>query len=184
MTTIEELLTVRAVSPWLFFGEDTNGNGLLDAWENDGARQPPFDNEDGSLQLGLRDLLTVMGDGTLNVNTAPVQTLEALFRSLDSLSTDDAAGMARTIGTKRAGPDGVQGTEDDTPFGSTSEIAEVTGLGVYQQCRSAGSPLGVVSPAFTIDVHVAMEAERIDIHARGLVARQTNGLRLAYWRRE
>ena len=47
----DEFRLVRDVTDSLYFGEDRNGNGMLDIGEDD--------NGDGQLTLGLRDLLTV-----------------------------------------------------------------------------------------------------------------------------
>lgn len=57
--SLSELLKVRGVTPRLLFGEDGNGNGLLDPSENDGADSPPDDNADGRLDAGWTAYLTV-----------------------------------------------------------------------------------------------------------------------------
>lgn len=73
--SIDELLLVSGVTPWLLFGEDANRNGLLDPNENDGDLHPPFDNADGVLQRGWSAYLTVhsretnlQADGTARIN--------------------------------------------------------------------------------------------------------------------
>ncbi len=75
---VEELLLLHGVTPEVFFGEDSNGNGLLDPFEDDGAATRPLDNLDGVLQRGPWSLLTCVGDGRLNVNTAPAEVLATL----------------------------------------------------------------------------------------------------------
>ena len=59
LATRRELLLVRDIGEPVFFGEDLNLNGALDANENDGSRSPPDDNGDGLLQAGLASLTTV-----------------------------------------------------------------------------------------------------------------------------
>lgn len=59
LSSIEELLLVRGVTPGLLYGEDANWNGRLDPNEDDGDAQFPADNKDGRLDAGLRHLLTV-----------------------------------------------------------------------------------------------------------------------------
>lgn len=57
--TLEELLLVRDIDPWLLFGEDANRNGLLDPNENDGDASYPPDNSDGALDRGWMAYLTL-----------------------------------------------------------------------------------------------------------------------------
>lgn len=77
--TVRELLLVRDVTPDLFYGEDTNGNGLLDANEDDGNASQPEDDQDGQLRRGWFAYLTVYsyeknvdakGQKRLNINKA------------------------------------------------------------------------------------------------------------------
>lgn len=56
---LEELLQVRGITPELLYGEDQNGNGILDTEENDGNRRFPADNSDGVLQQGFSQYITV-----------------------------------------------------------------------------------------------------------------------------
>lgn len=75
LSSVRSLLGLPAMSPLLFFGEDWNEDGILQDNEDDGDKSPPADDHDGSLRTGLRALLTVHGDGRLNVNTASVEAL-------------------------------------------------------------------------------------------------------------
>ncbi|MHC4494617.1 MAG: type II secretion system minor pseudopilin [Planctomycetota bacterium] len=50
--TIRELLLVKDVTPELFYGEDTNFNGVLDYNERDSDATPPIDDGDTELDLG------------------------------------------------------------------------------------------------------------------------------------
>ena len=63
---IRELLQVRGVTIELLYGEDGNANGILDLQEDDGDHNPPRDNNDGRLQRGWSQWLTVQsGESTL-----------------------------------------------------------------------------------------------------------------------
>ncbi len=82
--TVRELLLVRGITPELFYGEDTNANGILDPNEDDGDASEPADNADGRLDRGWYAWLTaysyeknVSADGRqrLNLNTADAGTL-------------------------------------------------------------------------------------------------------------
>jgi DNA uptake protein ComE-like DNA-binding protein len=56
--TIRELLLVKGVTEELFYGEDTNFNGLLDYNEKDGDESPPVDDRDDQLDVGWIAYLT------------------------------------------------------------------------------------------------------------------------------
>lgn len=70
---------------------------------------------------GLRDLLTTLGDGRINVNTAPADVL----RYLPGL--DEQA--AKDILAWRNGADGESGSEDDRGWGEWDSFASTTGVG-------------------------------------------------------
>ncbi|MFO0948181.1 MAG: type II secretion system protein GspK [Planctomycetota bacterium] len=57
--SIEELLLVRGMTREILFGEDVNRNGKLDLNEDDGDASPPFDDQDGTLNLGWYPYLTL-----------------------------------------------------------------------------------------------------------------------------
>jgi hypothetical protein len=57
--SIDELLLVKGMTAAIFFGEDANRNGVLDPQENDGDRSAPMDDEDGELDPGWCDYLTL-----------------------------------------------------------------------------------------------------------------------------
>jgi type II secretory pathway component PulK len=82
--SIDQLLQVVGVSPELFYGEDANRNGLLDANEDDGDRLAPADNADGVLDLGWRVYLTASsrerntspdGESKININQGQMTEL-------------------------------------------------------------------------------------------------------------
>jgi DNA uptake protein ComE-like DNA-binding protein len=57
--TVDELMMVYGASPVLVYGEDANMNGILDPNENDGNATPPMDNQNGTLDFGLAEYVTV-----------------------------------------------------------------------------------------------------------------------------
>jgi hypothetical protein len=59
LSTLDELLLVRGITPGVLYGEDANLNLALDLNENDSDQTFPPDNGDGKLELGLRQYLTV-----------------------------------------------------------------------------------------------------------------------------
>ena len=84
--TIRELLLVRGVTEELFYGEDTNFNGVLDHNENDGEQTPPNDDANGELDLGWIEYLTCYsydndtdaeGESRININQGSQRSLES-----------------------------------------------------------------------------------------------------------
>jgi len=89
--TVEELLLVRAMTPEMLYGEDTNRNGMLDQNENDADASYPADNADGILDRGLYDYVTVYSSegsaagtasGSSGTSTQPVDVNSASSDSL------------------------------------------------------------------------------------------------------
>ncbi len=57
--SLEELRLVQGMDLSVLWGEDANGNGVLDENENDGDKSWPDDDADGRLDPGLAEYLTV-----------------------------------------------------------------------------------------------------------------------------
>ena len=83
--TVRELLLVKGIDEEIFYGEDTNGNGILDPNENDGDGSEPRDNADGKLDRGIMPYITVYscdvnkdkdGNTRLNLNTAKEKDIQ------------------------------------------------------------------------------------------------------------
>jgi type II secretory pathway component PulK len=70
--------------------------------------------------LGMVDLFTTISSRTMNINTASGTTLQ-LFPPIDS-------NVAAAIIQRRAGPDSIDGTQDDTPFRNVQEVGSIPGL--------------------------------------------------------
>ncbi|HTI49340.1 MAG TPA: hypothetical protein VL475_00260, partial [Planctomycetaceae bacterium] len=108
LDSLDELLQVRGVTPWMLFGEDANRNGLLDASENDGELNPPLDNGDGLLNRGWSAYLTVharesnfKADGTQKINVN-MNALADLYDQIQPILGNDAAQFV--IAYRSAGP--------------------------------------------------------------------------------
>jgi hypothetical protein len=121
LSAVEELLLVPGMKDVIFYGEDDNGNGELDDNEDDGDLTPPYDNEDGELQLGLKDFVTVFGGLANergfrpNLNSAPFEVIQALLWGPDEKG-DQAEKGADEIVTYRNGNDDFLGSDDDKRF--------------------------------------------------------------------
>jgi general secretion pathway protein K len=124
---LSELLLIKGIREpehtWIYWGLDSS-NHPVSPYQQVGPggfdhtprrTRSRFVNEQNqdTNTVGLVELLSPMG-GKLNINTASAATL-ALLPGIDESTA------ARII-QMRAGPDGVDGTEDDTPFHSVGEI--------------------------------------------------------------
>jgi len=79
LETVNEILLIKGASEELLYGEDTNLNGVLDDCENDGDLSDPPDNQNGRLDAGFYDYVTVysveanvdsQGSARVNINSA------------------------------------------------------------------------------------------------------------------
>jgi general secretion pathway protein K len=119
---VDELLLIRGVTPELFDGTP--------ATDKDPA------------QPGLRDVLTTMSSGQINVNTAPPIVLQAM------LGLDDV--QVQAVLARRDGADGIPGTDDDLPFRSTAEFFATVGNLDAATLQAVQGVVAVNSAFFTI----------------------------------
>ena len=116
---LDELLLVRGFNSFSYLGEDANHNRLLDPSENDGGVTFPPDDGDGRLRLGWIDTLTCVGDGRINLNTAPSSVLEVL--PISPAAVDQILGY-------RAFDEYSSGELSDHVFRSAQDIEQLQGL--------------------------------------------------------
>jgi type II secretory pathway component PulK len=112
--TIDELSLVYGMEMDILYGEDANLNGILDPNENDGPINPPNDNQDGILNPGLFEYVTVwtvgesktMTNGTARVavnNTAGLTALATNFTWLSQYLTAGRSTGGRSGSSGRSG---------------------------------------------------------------------------------
>jgi general secretion pathway protein K len=109
---ITELLLVRGVTRAMFNGS-SGGNYVSALPRVRPMSQSVF--EEPIYTVGLADIFTTLSGRLLNINTASPSALTVL-PAIDE-------NIAGAIVTARAGPDGVEGNEDDMPFRSPAEMA-------------------------------------------------------------
>ena len=95
--------------------------------------------------FGFTNVFTAYSSGKININTAD-ETVLQLIPGMDTTS-------AENIMKFRAGPDGVDGTEDDTPFQNPSQIA---GAGVNPQAAAQIANF-CTTRSTTFEVHVTAQ---------------------------
>ncbi|HWL09471.1 MAG TPA: hypothetical protein VNQ76_13770 [Planctomicrobium sp.] len=141
LESLEELLLIEGVTPWLLYGEDTNRNGLLDPNENDGEKSLPSDNEDDLLDLGWADYLTLTsiesnlrhasdayGEARVNVNQ---ELLTDLYDELEEKFDADVAQFVAAFRLK--GPyNGEASASSDSASGGSSGTQSSSGSGQSQ----------------------------------------------------
>ena len=96
--------------------------------------------------FGLVEIFTPFSSGKINVNTADENVLQ-MIPGVDNV-------IAENIIKLRAGPDGVEGTEDDTPFQDPGAALQNAGL-APQLASQAAAVCAVRS--FTFEVHVTAQ---------------------------
>ncbi len=117
---LTELLLVRGITPAMYWGSSAEGHSavLNRPMNSRPASQSAFD--EPTYAVGLVDLFTPLSSRRVNLNTASAKTLQ-LMPVIDE-------NLAQAIIAARSGPDGAEGTEDDTPFRSPGELARVPGI--------------------------------------------------------
>jgi general secretion pathway protein K len=154
---LSELLLIHGITPQMYWGPGATTNQAY-------ARMPaagPTDFPGGQPSVGLVDLFTTISSGFVNLNTAPATVLQ-LFPEIDE-------NMANAIVNRRAGLDGVEGTEDDLPFRSPGELATVPSAipGIAGQIASR-----FVVQSVTFEVHVTAQIDQVKREYVAIVRRE------------
>jgi general secretion pathway protein K len=119
---LSELLLVKGVTPEMYWGSNATNHTPPAFQHKLGLGTAPGQTPD--YPFGLVEIFTPFSTGKININTANANVLQ-MIPGVD-------AAMADAIVKQRAGPDGVEGTEDDTPFPNVNQLAAVTGLNPQQ----------------------------------------------------
>ena len=140
---LSELLLVKGVTPEMYWGSNST-NHIPSVFQHKlGLGTAPGQAPD--YPFGLVDIFTPISSGRININTADINVLQ-MIPGVD-------AATAEAIVKQRAGPDGVEGTEDDIPFQNVGQLA-ATGLNP-QFVSQLGNLCTVRS--LTFEVHVTAQ---------------------------
>ena len=169
---LEELLMIRGFALPDFMGEDANHNCLLDPSEDDGAASWPLDGGDGVLRLGWVDLLTCIGDGRININTAPEAVLKTLPLS-------DGA-VSQIVGFRQF-DEGSYGELEEHVFRSQTDIDQLQGLTDYDK-DVLGSLVTFTSRYFRIFVQSTHLPSGLRHHLQVLVRMDGGSLEILQWK--
>lgn len=124
-------------------------------------------------ELGLAGMLTIWGDGLINVNTAP----EAVLQSVPDIDPRLAGAMI----AYRRGPDGQLGTDDDQFFESWDQIAAETQVSA-ERVGALATYCKLDSQFFTITGFATSRQQRIQAYCQATVFVQDNSVEILQWR--
>jgi hypothetical protein len=155
---LSELLLVKGISPEIYWGSNST-NHPVSAFQQHGGggfTQPAVSTrglmgttDQPQYPVGLVELFSPLG-GKLNINTASIKTLQ-LIPGIDEAT-------AEQIVRQRAGPDGIDGTEDDAPFQSPGELNSANLRGGMAQGIQAGQLARYCDVrSYVFEVHVDAE---------------------------
>jgi type II secretory pathway component PulK len=111
---MSELLLVKGVTPEMFWGTAASGHAPAN-FQHPKLGLGTTPDQVPDYPFGLVDVFTPVSSGRININTADVNVLQML----PGVDTNTAAAII----LQRAGPDGIDGTEDDTPFRNVGQLA-------------------------------------------------------------
>jgi general secretion pathway protein K len=134
---LSELLLVKGVTPEMYWGSNATNHTPSVFQHKLGLGTAPGQTPD--YPFGLMNIFTPFSSGKINVNTADVNVLQ-MIPGVD-------AAMADAIVKQRAGPDGVDGTEDDIPFSNPGQLG---GFGIKDASACD-------TRSFTFEVHVTAQ---------------------------
>jgi type II secretory pathway component PulK len=169
---LSELLLVKGVTPEMYWGSGSSNSPAPPQRPQLGLGTAP--DQPPAYPFGLVDVFTAVSSGKININTADANALQ-LIPGVD-------ASIAAAIIQQRSGPDGVDGTEDDTPFQNAAGALQTAGLNPADAGR-AGNLLTTRSSTFEVHVTARIGDATREFHA--IILRLTgNDVRVVgfYWK--
>jgi general secretion pathway protein K len=169
---LSELLWVHGVTPAMYYG---SGGGEGPRIFNRVPMSQRSHFEEPTYAVGLVDLFTPLSSGLININTASATVLQ--------LMPDIDENMAQAIIQKRAGPDGVDGTDDDLPFRVPTELAAMPGFASPTAITQLGRFFTTRSLVFEVHVTASIGSSKREYVAilMRLAPRDIRTLNL-YWK--
>jgi len=171
---LAELLLVQGMTPELYWGPAA-GEHRVQLFEPN-RRSRGRVSELPSYPVGLVDMFTPLSSGQINLNTASAHVLQ-LLPGVDEV-------VANNIIRARAGPDGVEGTEDDTPFTNPGMLNPAVVPGFNPQLAGlAGRFATAISSTFevTVDARLGQCAKKFCAIVRRRTATDVQVLQFNWW---
>jgi type II secretory pathway component PulK len=110
-----ELLLVKGITPEMYWGGGAGDHAPASFQHKLGFGNAP--GEAPNYPFGLKDVFTPISSGKININTADANVLQ----TIPGVDAQEAAEIIK----QRAGPDGMDGTADDTPFMNPGQLAAI-----------------------------------------------------------
>jgi general secretion pathway protein K len=142
---LSELLLVNGVTPEIYWGSAAVGHTAM--LNKPKASRSRFD--EPIYEIGLADLFTPTSSRQVNINTASAKVLQILPGIDENIAQAIISGPGG-----RSGPDGAEGTDDDTPFRSVQELGRIAGLANPNAVGMLGRYFTVRSLMFEVNVTV------------------------------
>ncbi len=142
---LTELMLIKGITPEMYWGP--SGTNYARAASASFSTTRLDQSGVQTMDVGLKDLFTPISGRLININTASAAVLQ-LIPGFD-------ANVATGIIQARAGPDGVEGNDDDTPFHNVGELINVPGLDKGAVSRMS-KYFAVLSATFEVQVTVDM----------------------------
>jgi type II secretory pathway component PulK len=147
--TTEELLDVYGITPELFYGYDPDSIEAMEEEARDkaalGKTVRASKGSRKKKQLAMKDIVTVRGNGRVNLNTASEEVLTILMYAGNNCTNMEAAeSAAHSIVNFRGDARKGKTPDPDDAFRSLADLSKVSGLnaGALAQLSAAGA-LGV-----------------------------------------
>ena len=166
---LSELLLVKGVTPEMYWGGEAGDHGPAAFQHKLGFGSAP--GQEPNYPFGLKDIFTPISTGKININTADANVLQ-IIPGVD-------ANVAADIIKFRAGPDGQDGTEDDTPFRSVSQL-QAAGVNP-QLMNQLGQVCDVRSRTFEVHVTAQLGSYRREYVATLLRNNPTDIEIVGFW---
>jgi general secretion pathway protein K len=155
MDDLSELLLIKGVTPTMYDGADSTNDQSAPVQHHQLGFNNAASGQEPDYPFRFTNVFTPFSSGKININTADLNVLE-LIPGMDTAS-------AQNIIKYRAGPDGAEGTDDDTPFQS---VGQLTAAGVNPQAASQIESY-CTTRSTTFEVHITA---RIGDQTRDFVA--------------
>jgi general secretion pathway protein K len=110
---VSELLFIKGITPEIYWGPNSTNHPSA-VFQSKTPGQTGLLPVTSVASAGLVDIFTTVSSGRININTASHTGLQLIPGVTDNIATE--------IIRLRSGPDGADGTEDDTPFRNTGEL--------------------------------------------------------------
>jgi general secretion pathway protein K len=157
---LSELLLVKGVTREMYFGGSSSNSPALPQRPKLGLGTTP--NEVPDYPFGLKDVFTAVSSGKININTAGANVLQ-LIPGVD-------ATIAAAVIQQRSGPDGVDGTGDDTPFQNAAGALQSAGLNPANAGQAANL---LTTRSSTFEVKVTARIGNISREFTAIILRNT-----------